>query len=123
MDWDLSEKVIGAAIEVHRELGPGLLEKVYEDCFCWLLTEKGMAVKRQCHIPLVFHGLEFPSAFRLDVVVENRLVVEVKAVEQLIRIHQSQLLTYLKMAKLRTGLLINFNSSPLKAGIKRVVAS
>lgn len=122
IDWDLSERVIGCAIEVHRELGPGLLERVYDDCFCWWLSQKGMKIVRQHRIPLVFHGIEFPSAFRLDVVVENRLVVEVKAVDQLINIHQSQLLTYLKMAKLQSGLLINFNSSPLKNGIKRIVA-
>ena len=122
VDWELSERVIGAAIEVHRELGPGLVEKVYEDCFSWLLQQKGMRISRQRRVPLVFHDIEFPTAFRLDIVVEDRLVIEIKAVDQLIRLHQSQLLTYLKMAKMRSGLLINFNTSPLKDGIKRVVA-
>ncbi|MBA2687360.1 MAG: GxxExxY protein [Gemmatimonadaceae bacterium] len=122
MDWDLSERVIGAAIEVHRELGPGLVERVYEECFCWMLVQKGLSITRQHHVPVTFHGLTFPAAFRLDVIVENRLVIEIKSVEQLLRLHQSQLLTYLKMANKQSGLLINFNTSPLKDGIKRVIA-
>ncbi len=122
LDWDLSERVIGAAIEVHRELGPGLVERVYEECFCWLLVQKGLSITRQHHVPITFQGLTFPAAFRLDVIVEDRLVVEVKRVEQLLRLHQSQLLTYLKMANKQFGLLINFNTSPLKDGIKRVIA-
>ncbi len=98
------------------------LERVYEECFCWLLVQKGLSITRQHHVPITFQGLTFPAAFRLDVIVEDRLVVEVKRVEQLLRLHQSQLLTYLKMANKQFGLLINFNTSPLKDGIKRVIA-
>ncbi len=119
-DWNLSQKVIGAAIEIHRSLGPGLLELVYEECLCWKLRTIGAEFERQKHIPISFEGMAFPGAFRLDLIVEKRLIVEIKSVDQLIPLHKAQLTTYLKMTGLKSGLLINFNSSPLKDGIKRV---
>lgn len=121
VDWELSQGVIGAALDVHRELGPGLVEYVYEECLCWQLNQRGIRFSRQQYIPLRYHTLSFPGAFRLDVLVEQRLIVEVKSVETLTLVHKSQLATYLRMCELETGLLINFNSSPLKQGIKRVV--
>lgn len=121
VDWELSERVIGAAFDVHRDLGPGMIEHVYEECFCWQLVQRGIQFSRQQYIPLRYHSLNFPGAFRLDVLVEKRLIVEVKSVEELTLIHKCQLGTYLRMCELETGLLINFNSWPLKHGIKRVV--
>lgn len=119
-DWELSEQVIGAAIDIHRELGPGLVEGVYEECLCWKLGQDGIAYARQKPIPITFREMTFPGAFRLDVVVDRRLVVEIKSVDHIIALHKAQLMTYLKMTGLKTGLLINFNSAPLKDGIKRV---
>lgn len=119
-DWELSQKVIGAAIEIHRSLGPGLIESVYEECLCWKLRTLGIGFERQKYIPITFEEMTFAGAFRLDLVVEKRLIIEIKSVEQLIPLHKSQLTTYLKMTGLKTGLLINFNSSPLKQGIKRI---
>lgn len=119
-DWELSEQVIGAAIDIHRELGPGLVEGVYEECLCWKLGQDGIAYARQKPIPITFREMTFPGAFRLDVVVDRRLVVEIKSVDHIIALHKAQLMTYLKMTGIKTGLLINFNSSPLKDGIKRV---
>jgi GxxExxY protein len=119
-DWDLSEKVIHSALEIHTSLGPGLLEHVYEECLCWKLAKSGLSFQRQVAVPIRFEEMNFPGAFRLDIIVEKRLIVEVKSIEKLIDIHKAQLLTYLKMTGLKSGLLINFNSSPLKSGIKRV---
>lgn len=121
VNWDLSEKVIGAAFDTHRELGPGLLESVYEECLCWHLRNRGMPHERQQLVPLRIHDITVAGAFRLDIVVEKRLIVEVKSVERLVLLHKSQLITYLKLTGLKTGLLINFNSPDLKAGIQRVV--
>jgi GxxExxY protein len=119
-DWDLSEKVIGASLDIHRRLGPGLLENVYEECLAWKLRSIGIRFERQKHIRIAFEDMIFPGAFRLDLIIEKRLIVEVKSVEELSGLHKAQLLTYLKMTGLKSGLLINFNSSPLKRGIKRV---
>jgi GxxExxY protein len=121
VDWELSERIIGAAIETHRELGPGLLESVYEECLCWHLRKQNLAYKRQQLIPLTIHDVVVAGAFRLDLVVEQKLIVELKSVEALQSVHKSQVITYLKLTGLKTGLLINFNTSPLKHGIKRVV--
>ncbi|MBA3657212.1 MAG: GxxExxY protein [Gemmatimonadaceae bacterium] len=120
IDWDLSNRIIGAAIDIHKALGPGLLEIIYEECLCWKLRTLGVAFDRQKHIPISFEGMTFAGAFRLDLIVEKRIVVEIKSVEQLIPLHKAQLMTYLKMTGLQCGLLINFNSYPLKTGIKRV---
>lgn len=119
-DWELSNRIISAALEVHTVLGPGLLEHVYEECLCWKLKKKGISFERQIPVPICFEGLSLPGAFRLDIVVEKRIVIEVKSIDKLGGIHKAQLLTYLKMTGLRSGLIINFNSSRLKDGIKRV---
>jgi len=117
----LTEKIIGAAIEVHRHLGPGLLESVYEECLCYELKQLELQFERQVHLPITYKGIKLESAYRIDLVVEDTIVVEIKAAEDVTPIHQSQLLTYLKSANKRVGLLINFNVPILKNGLKRVV--
>lgn len=113
--------VIDAALKVHRSLGPGLLESVYEACLCHELARRGIPFQRQVSAPIVYDGLRLESGLRLDLLVSDAVVVEIKAVEALRPLFTSQLLTYLKLADLRLGLLINFNVSLLKHGIKRVV--
>jgi GxxExxY protein len=117
----LTQKVIGSAIEVHRCLGPGLLESAYEECLAWELSQAGLKVQRQVPLPVVYKEVRLDVGYRLDMVVESRLIVELKTVEKLLPIHQAQLLTYLKLSGLRTGLLLNFNSAVLRDGIKRMV--
>ena len=117
---ELSGAVIGAAIEVHRELGPGLLESAYELALERELGLRKVPVQRQVAVPLEYKGLELGDGFRLDLLVDDALVVEVKAVDRLQPIHEAQLLTYLKLANKRLGLLINFNERTLKEGVKRV---
>ena len=118
----LTEKVIGSAIEVHRHLGPGLLESAYEECLSWELRAAGLAFARQVPLPVVYKDVRLDVGYRLDLVVENQLVVELKTVEKLLPIHEVQLLTYLKLGRFRTGLLLNFQSALLKNGIMRMVA-
>ena len=117
----LTGQVIGAAIEVHRTLGPGLLESAYEECLCWELSEIGLQVRRQVPLPVVYKTVRLDCGYRMDLVVENRLIVELKTVATLLPIHEAQLLTYLKLTAIRTGLLLNFNVSVLRDGIKRMV--
>ena len=117
---ELSGAVIGAAIEVHRELGPGLLESAYELALERELGLRKVSVQRQVAVPLEYKGIELGDGFRLDLLVDDALVVEVKAVDRLQPIHDTQLLTYLKLANKRLGLLINFNERTLKEGVKRV---
>jgi GxxExxY protein len=112
--------VIGAAIEVHRALGPGLLESAYEECLCYELGLAGLDFQRQVHLPLKYKGITLDCGYRLDVVVSDELVVELKTVESILPIHEAQLLTYLRLGGMRTGLLINFNVPMLKNGIKRM---
>jgi GxxExxY protein len=116
----LSEKVIGAAIEVHRQLGPGLLESAYENCLCHELFLRGLKFQRQVALNIEYKGIEVNAAYRIDILVEESLVLELKTVEVLSPIHQAQLLTYLRLSGLRTGLLINFMVPILKNGIKRI---
>ena len=118
---ELTEKIIGAAIEVHRHLGPGLLESAYEECLCYELTQSGLRFKRQAYLPIHYKGLRLESAYRMDLVVEDAVVVEIKATEGTPSIHSAQVLTYLKAAGLQVGLLINFNVPVLTKGLKRVV--
>jgi GxxExxY protein len=113
--------VIGAAIEVHRVVGPGLPESAYEECLAHELTLQGLRIERQLPLPLNYKGLILPQAYRIDLLVEQLVVVEIKAIEHLDPIHTSQVLTYLRMKGLRPGLLINFNVPLLKNGVKRVV--
>jgi GxxExxY protein len=117
---DLSRHVIGCAIEVHRMLGPGLLESTYETCLAHELSLAGIPFATQVPIPVIYKGVKLDCGYRLDMLVDNQLVLELKSVEQLLGIHQAQLLTYLKLAQLPVGLLINFNVTMLKTGIRRL---
>jgi len=117
---DLTREVISAAIEVHKTLGPGLLESAYEQCLCHEFDLRGISYERQKELPVEYKGVKLDCGYRLDVLVENRLIVELKACESLEKIHEAQLLTYLKLTNIRIGLLINFNVPVLKDGIKRI---
>ena len=117
---DLTGEVIGAAIEVHKALGPGLLESTYEECLCIELELRNIPFERQKEIPIGYKGVNLNHAYRLDIVVPNKLIVELKACESLEPIHDAQLLTYLKLSGIKIGLLINFNVPVLKEGIKRL---
>ena len=116
----LTYKIIGAAIEVHRVLGPGLLEELYEDAFCIELEERKLKYERQRHVDVLYKGREIGDMYA-DIVVENTVIVELKSVKRLNDIHVAQLLTYLKLMDLKKGLLINFNVGILREGIKRIV--
>ena len=115
----LSYEVIGAAIEVHRTLGPGLLESSYRECLCRELSLRNIQFKRECGLPLQYKGLRLDCDYRMDVLVADLVVVEIKAVEALAPIHDAQLLTYLRLGGWKVGLLINFNVVVLKDGIRR----
>jgi len=117
----VTRRVIGAAIEVHRHLGPGLLESAYEECLCYELSQMGISFMRQVHIPMAYKGVRLDCKYRLDLIVEDAVIVELKCVDRLDPIHSAQLLTYLKAIDKRIGLLINFNVPVLKDGIKRIV--
>ena len=117
----LTEEIIGAAIEVHRTLGPGLLESAYETCLSFELAERGLDVERQKPTPVVYKGTRLDAGYRLDLLVEDQVIVEVKAIDQLAPVHQAQLLSYLKLSGCKVGLLINFNVQVLKNGIKRLI--
>ena len=116
----LTGEGIGAAIEVHKSLGPGLLESAYEECLCRELDLRNISYERQKALPVEYKGVRLDCGDRLDVVVGNKFIVELKAVESLLPIHKAQLLTYLKLTGIKTGLIINFNVSALKDGIKRI---
>lgn len=113
--------VIGCAIEVHRVMGPGLLESAYQYCLAWELRNAGVAFQEQVAVPVKYKGTVIPNAYRLDLLVENEVVVELKSVERLEPIHTAQLLTYLRTSDLRLGLLLNFNVDIMRKGIKRIV--
>ena len=116
----LSDLVIGAAIEVHRHLGAGLLESAYEECLCYELAQKQISFQRQLALPIIYKILELDVQYRLDILVENTLLLELKSVDKLLPTHEAQLLTYMKLGKISTGLLINFNVPVLKNGLKRM---
>lgn len=116
----LSKKVLDSAFKVHKELGPGLLESVYETCLFYELKKTDLNVEKQVKLPIIYDGIKLDAELRLDIWLEKKLIVEVKSVETLLPVHQAQLLTYLKLAKNRLGLLINFNVPMLKNGIKRI---
>ncbi len=118
---DLSNIVIGEAIHVHKTLGPGLLESVYESCLFHRLVKAGLNVKQEQSIPIVFEEVKLECGYRADIIVENKLIIEVKAVEALNDIHKAQVLTYLRLTNIKLGLLMNFNVLYLKEGIKRIV--
>ena len=118
---DVTEAIIGAAICVHRELGSGLLESAYEACLAYELAQRKLKIERQKALPVVYRGVELDCGYRIDFLVEDQVVVELKAVEKLEPIHEAQLLSYLKLSKCAVGLLINFNVKVLKDGIRRFV--
>jgi GxxExxY protein len=118
---DITEKIIASAIAVHRALGPGLLESAYEACLVYELVERGLAVERQKALPVTYRGAKLDCGYRIDLLVAESVVVELKAVEKLEPIHEAQLLSYLKLSGCRVGLLINFNVRMLKQGIRRMV--
>ena len=117
----VSAKVTGSAIEVHKHLGPGLLESAYEECLAFELRQQGIDFQRQVPLPILYKGIQLDCAYRMDLVVERYLIIEIKTVEQLLPIHQAQLLTYLKLSNLKFGLLLNFNVALLRDGIKRMI--
>jgi len=118
---EISEKIIGCAIQVHRELGPGLLESSYQECLYFELLQSGLFVEKQKALPLVYKEVKLECGYRLDLIVENKVIIEVKSVEMLNDIHLAQVLTYLKLSECKLGLLMNFNVVLLKSGIKRIV--
>lgn len=117
----VTEKILGAAIAVHRELGPGLLESAYEACLAYELVERGLHVEKQKALPITYRGINLDCGYRLDLLVENAVIVELKAVERLEAIHEAQLLSYLKLSQCPIGLLLNFNVIELRQGIRRLV--
>lgn len=116
----LTQKVIGCAIDVHKELGPGLLESSYEHCLYYELNLQGIAVQRQVMLPVRYKSVTVDAGYRLDLLIGNNLIVELKAVDKLSNIHLAQMMTYLKLTGIKTGLIINFNVTKLVNGIKRV---
>ena len=118
---DLTQEIIGAAIKVHRKLGPGLLESAYEACLAYELTRSGLNIRRQTTLPIVYDGVTLDAGYRIDILVEDTVVIEIKSIDSLQSIHQAQLLTYLKLSNLRLGYLLNFNVALFKQGIKRLV--
>jgi iron complex transport system substrate-binding protein len=118
---DISAAVVDEAIGVHRELGPGLFESVYETVLAGRLERRGLKAARQVPVPITFDGHDFDVAFRIDILVEDRLILEIKAVEQLGKAHARQLLTYLRLMKQPVGLLLNFSGATMKEGIRRLV--
>lgn len=117
----ITEKVIGSAIKVHKALGPGLLESAYHACLYYELIKTGMFVEKEKPLPLIYEDVRLDCGYRMDLVIEKKIIVEVKSVDALTDIHLAQILTYLKLSNNRFGLLINFNVTLLKDGIKRVV--
>jgi len=117
----ITDKIIGAAIKVHRALGPGLLESAYEACLAFELTEANLKTEQQKPLPLIYRDVKLDCGYRLDLLVDDKVIVEIKAIENLLPIHQAQLLSYLKLSGCKIGLLINFNVVVLKNGIRRVV--
>ena len=118
---DLTERIIGAAISVHKELGPGLLKSTYEACLAYELAEREMEFERQKSVPIIYRSIRLDCGYRVDLLVEGKVIVEIKAIERLEPIHEAQLLSYLKLSGCKVGLLINFNVKILKSGIRRFV--
>jgi GxxExxY protein len=118
---NLTSDIIGSAIEVHKAIGPGLLESAYEECLCYELSLRGVYYERQKPLPVVYKGKELDCGYRLDLVVERAVILELKSCEKIEPIHKAQLLTYLKLSGLKIGLLLNFNVEIMKRGIVRVV--
>ena len=118
---EISSKIIGAAIEVHKQLGPGLLESSYERCLAFELSQKGLNIQTQVPVPVIYKGINLQVGYRLDLLVEEKVIIEVKTVSEFAPIHKAQLITYLKLTGKKLGLLVNFNSIKLIDGVTRVV--
>jgi len=117
----LTDQIIGCAIEVLRHLGPGLLESTYEECLCYELTENRIGFRRQLALPVVYKSVRLDCGYRIDIVVEERLILELRSAERLLPIHEAQVLTYMRLSGIPTGLLLNFNTPVLKDGIRRLM--
>jgi len=117
----ITEKIIGCAIKVHKELGPGLLESAYKECLFYELKQAGLKVYKEKPLPLIYHEVQLEVGYRIDLLVEDKVIVEIKSVEGLTDVHMAQVLTYLKLNNNKLGLLINFNVSLLKNGIRRLI--
>lgn len=115
----ITEKIIGCAIEVHKNLGPGLLESAYEECLFYELQQSGFHVKKQVPLPLVYKNIKLDAGYRIDLLVDNKVIVEIKSIDAIAEIHKAQLMTYMKLADIKIGLLLNFNVTRLKDGIIR----
>ena len=118
---EITEKIIGCAIKVHSNLGPGLLESAYKECLFYELIKSGLVVEKEKPLPLIYKEIKMECGYRIDLLVENSVVIEIKSVDAINDIHVAQVLTYLKLSKCRIGLLINFNVVKLKDGIKRLI--
>ncbi|MFV0377487.1 MAG: GxxExxY protein [Mangrovibacterium sp.] len=118
---EITEKIIGAAIKVHRALGPGLLESAYQACLYYELVKLGLKVEKEKPLPLIYEEVKLDCGYRIDLLIEGKIIIELKAVESLTDIHMAQMISYLKLADCQLGLLINFNVTQLTKGIKRVV--
>lgn len=118
---NITSKIIGASFKVHSELGPGLLENSYKECLAYVLSKEGLRVEKEKPLPLVYHDVKLEVGYRLDLLVENAVVVEIKAIDALADVHTAQVLTYLKLTQCKVGLLINFNVADLKKGIRRLI--
>jgi GxxExxY protein len=118
---EITELVIGSAISVHTALGPGLLESAYQECLCYELTTQGLKVEKEKPLPLIYKDVKMECGYRVDLLVENKVIIELKSVEALTDVHMAQVLTYLKLSNNKIGLLINFNSYRIKDGLKRLI--
>jgi GxxExxY protein len=118
---ELTEKLIAAAIEVHRHLGPGLLESAYEECYCHELSLQNIVFEKQKSLPLEYKGIKLDCGYRMDIVADNKVVIEFKCVEEIMPVHEAQLLTYLKLSGLKVGFIMNFHTARMKDGIRRMV--
>ena len=118
---ELTGAIIGAAIEVHRNLGPGLLESAYESCLLWELRQKDLKVETQVPVPIRYKGIQLDAGYRIDLLVQDKIIVEMKAIDKIQPIHTAQVLTYLKMTNLKMALILNFNVGLMRSGIKRII--
>jgi len=118
---ELSKIIVNSCYQIHKELGPGLFESVYEECLCFELNQQGLFVERQKELPVIYKSIKMEIGFRTDLIVENKVIVEIKSVEAITPVHQKQVLTYLRLTRLKLGLLVNFNGALIKSGIQRIV--
>lgn len=123
MKNNLTEVIIGAAIDVHRVLGPGLLESAYQECLLFELKSKGLSVQKELALPIIYKSVQLDHGYRIDLLVENKIVIELKTVEAFTDVHEAQILTYMKLGNYPLGLLINFNTKLLKNGLRRFINS